>query len=191
MTTKILRTLSLSLVAVILFAACSPKVYVQKDDAVNLERYKTFSWLERDGQKGKNDLQEKKIRKAISQELVKSGWREDARKPDALLAYDVLIERNTREISDPVYSRPFSRVYFNPYTRRYSTLYYPSQFAGYSSTKEHVLEGTLTISLMDAKADKTVWQGWTTDVVNTKLLSDKEIQNSVRNIFKKFDVAKN
>ena len=191
MISKIWKTLSLSLVLAVHFAACSPKVYVQKDDAVNFENYRTFSWVKTEGQKGNNELQERKIRKAISAELVKAGWREDARRPDALLTYDVLIERDSREISDPVYSQPFSRVLFNPYTRRYTSIYYPSQFVGYSNSRLQYLEGTLTISMVDAKTDKIVWQGWTTDVVNTKRLSDKEIQNSVRNILKKFDVAKN
>lgn len=191
MTTKNVKTLCLSMVAVLLFAACSPKVYVQKDDAVNLGSYRTFSWLKPEAQKGRNDLQERKIRNAITAELEKSGWREDARKPDAILTYDVLVERNTRQVSDPVYTEPFTRTYLNPYTGRYRTLYYPSQFAGYSNSQQHVLEGTLTISLMDANTDKVIWQGWTTDYVNTRHLTDKEIQSSVHNIFRKFDVAKN
>jgi hypothetical protein len=45
--------------------------------------------------------------------------------------------------------------------------------------------------MIDTKTDKTVWQGWTTDEVNSKNLTSKEIQNSVRSIFKKFDLAKN
>lgn len=188
---KILKTVGLSLLAVVLFTACSPKVYVQKDDAVNFENYRTFSWVKTEGQKSNSELQERKIRRAISAELVKAGWREDARRPDVLLTYDVLIEKDTREINDPVYSRPFSRVLYNPYTRRYTSIYYPSQFVGYSSSRLDYLEGTLTISLVDAKTDKIVWQGWTTDAVNTKRLSDKEIQSAVRNILKKFDVAKN
>ncbi|MFI5134100.1 MAG: hypothetical protein ACHQEB_07185 [Chitinophagales bacterium] len=34
-------------------------------------------------------------------------------------------------------------------------------------------------------------QGWTTDEVNSKNLTSKEIQNAVRSIFRKFDIAKN
>jgi len=36
-----------------------------------------------------------------------------------------------------------------------------------------------------------VWQGWATDEVKNKNLTSKEIQGSVKSIFKKFDVAKN
>jgi hypothetical protein len=44
--------------------------------------------------------------------------------------------------------------------------------------------------MIDAKSDKTIWQGWTTDQVSSKNLTSKEVQNSVKSIFRKFDVAK-
>jgi hypothetical protein len=80
---------------------------------------------------------------------------------------------------------------YNPYARRYTTIYYPSQFQGYERDERPIREGTVTISMIDTKTDKTVWQGWTTDEVNSRNLTTKEIQNSVRSIFKKFDIAKN
>lgn len=190
---QILKTMGITAVAAVLLAACSPKVYVQKDETANLSGYKSYAWVETQEtheQKGHNDIQENKIRRAVNAELAKAGWREDNVKPDALLAYDVLVERTVKQSSSPVYTQPFSRLYYNPYLRRWGTLYYPSQFMGYSNRQYQTNEGTLTISLIDAKTEKLVWQGWTTDEVNTKLLSDKEIQASVRNIFRKFDVAK-
>jgi hypothetical protein len=62
---------------------------------------------------------------------------------------------------------------------------------GYESYEQLIKEGTITITMIDAKTDKTVWQGWTTEEVNNRNLTSKEIQNAVRSIFKKFDVAKN
>ncbi|MGB3165024.1 MAG: DUF4136 domain-containing protein, partial [Chitinophagaceae bacterium] len=61
---------------------------------------------------------------------------------------------------------------------------------GYERDERTIREGTVTISMIDAKTDKTVWQGWTTDEVNSRNLTSKEIQNSVKSIFRKFDVAK-
>ena len=52
-------------------------------------------------------------------------------------------------------------------------------------------EGTVTITMTDANTEKTVWQGWSTDEVDSRHMSSKEIQSSVRAIFRKFDVAKN
>jgi hypothetical protein len=128
----------------------------------------------------------------VNEELRKTaGWREVRNRPDVLLSYDVLVERTVKETTNPVYTRPYSRLVYNPYTRRYTTIYYPSQFVGYDRDERQAREGTVTITVIDAKTDKTVWQGWTTDEVNSRNLTSKEIQYAVRSIFKKFDVAKN
>ena len=105
--------------------------------------------------------------------------------------YDVLVEKSVSQRSDPVYSTPFSRTFYNPYRRRFINVYYPSQFMGYDNYDVPSREGTVTISMIDAQTDKTVWQGWSTDEVNSRNMSSKEIQSSVKVIFRKFDVAKN
>jgi hypothetical protein len=178
----------------LLMAACSSTAYIEKDDNTDFSRYKTFAWVEDEAisTSKSNDLAEQKIKEAVGKELEKTaGWKEVKNKPDVLLSYDVLVENTTKETSNPVYSRPFTRVVYNPVLRRYTTLYYPSQFVGYSRDERPIKEGTITISMIDTRRDKLVWQGWTTDEVNSRNLTSKEIQNSVRAIFKKFDVAKN
>ena len=53
-------------------------------------------------------------------------------------------------------------------------------------------EGTVTITMTDADTEKTVWQGWATDRGrDSRHMTGKEIQNSVKAIFRKFDLAKN
>ena len=185
------------IVSVFVLASCSSTAHIEKDDNADFSRYKTFAWIDKDGE-GKedlnrnNDLTEQKIRNAVNKELEKnSGWREVKNRPDVMLSYDVLVERSTKESTNPVYSNPYSRVVYNPYTRRYTTIYYPSRFQGYERDERLIKEGTVTISMIDTRTDKTVWQGWTTDEVNSKNLTTKEIQGSIKSIFKKFDVAKN
>ena len=180
-----------------LLAGCASTAHIEKDDNADFSRYKTFAWIDKDGegrqdQNKNNDLTELKIREAVNKELEKSaGWKEVKNRPDVLLTYDVLVEKGVKQSSNPVYSRPSSRLLYNPYTRRYTTIYYPSELMGYERDERGIKEGTITISMIDTKTDKTVWQGWTTDEVNSKNLTTKEIQNSVKSIFKKFDVAKN
>lgn len=179
---------------VLLIASCSSTAHIEKDEAVNFSKYQSFAWLEKDTEEKtgvNNDLVELKIREAVNRELVKTGWRETENKPDIILSYDVLVERNIEERDNPVYSRPYTRTVYNPYTRRYMTIYYPSQFMGYERDQRMVREGTVTITMIDSKSNKAVWQGWTTDQVSGKNLTKKEIDNSVRAIFKKFDIAKN
>ena len=181
---------------VLLLGSCASTAHIEKDDAADFSNYKTYAWLEKDsddkaGSKN-NDLVELKIRNAVNAELVKNvGWKESKNNPDIILSYDVLVERNVEERNDPVYSRPYTRTVYNPYTRRYTTIYYPSQFMGYDRDQRVVREGTVTLTMIDTKTNKAVWQGWTTDEVNGRNLTKKEIDNSVRAIFKKFDVAKN
>jgi hypothetical protein len=182
---------------VFLLASCGTTAHIEKDDNADFSRYKTFAWIDKDGEgrndvNRRNDLTEEKIRDAVNRELEKTaGWREVKNRPDVLLSYDVLVERSTRESRNPVYSRPSSRIVYNPYTRRYTTLFYPSQLVGYDRDERPVKEGTVTISMIDTRTDKTMWQGWTTDEVNSRNLTTREIQNSVRSIFRKFDLAKN
>lgn len=182
---------------VFLLASCASTAHIEKDDNTDFSRYKTFAWIDKDGEgrhdkNRSNDLAEQKIKDAVSKELEKTaGWRESKTRPDVLLSYDVLVEKGVKEQNDPVYSQPFSRVFYNPRSRRYTTIYYPSQFMGYDRSQYSVREGTVTVTMVDAKSDKTVWQGWATDEVNNRNMSTKEIQNAVKSIFRKFDVAKN
>jgi len=180
-------------VAALMVIGCSAPVHVEKDNSVDFSRYKSYAWVDQDENRANrsNQLMEQKFKSAVSDALDKQGWRMDNRRPDVLISYDVLVERSTRQQSEPVYSRPFTRTYYNPYARRYYSVYYPSEFMGYDNYETPIREGTVTITVTDAKTDKVVWQGWTTDEVNSKNLTTKEINNAVKSIFRKFnDVAR-
>jgi hypothetical protein len=102
-----------------------------------------------------------------------------------LLVYDVDVQKETRNVSDPVYTQPTTRWFYNPYRRTYVPIYYPSEFLGYNNSKEIVNEGTLTLTVMNADTEKTIWQGWTISDVNGRRMTDKEIDNNVKAIVKK------
>lgn len=193
---NILKTVGAAAFSGLLLAGCASTAHVEKDKSVDLRTYKTFAWVDtkasqNDAAKTKvSDLTERTIKEAVNGELAKAGWKQ-SKKPDALLTYDVLVERGARQENNPVYTQPFTRYYYNPYSRRWTSLYYPSEFWGYDQEQRQVREGTITIRLIDAKTDKTIWQGWTTDEVASRNLTSKEIRNGVKSIFRKFDVAKN
>jgi len=169
-----------------LLISCGSTAHIEKDKSADLSKYKTYSWVPKDD-KDASDIAEANLRQAVNGELEKNGWRQDNLNPDALLTYDVLIEKNVRNEKDPVYSQPYSRTYYNPYTRRISTLYFPSQFVGYDNYQVHVKEGTVTVSIIDSKTDKTVWQGWATRELDGSQIKSKEVEKNVKDIFKKFD----
>lgn len=182
-------------VAMLMIVGCSAPVHVEKDETVDFSKYKTFAWVDKNsGKKDRdrsNEMMEQRFKEAVTAELGKQGWRMDNRRPDVLISYDVLVERSSRRQSDPVYTQPFVRTFYNPFARRFYNIYYPSRFIGYDDYSVPIKEGTVTITMTDAQTDKVVWQGWTTDEVNSRNLTSKEITSAVKSIFRKFDVAKN
>ena len=177
-------------ISLFMLAACGSTAHVQKDDSVDFSKIKTYAWVKAEKQKGTrpgkfNDLVDNKIRQSVDKNLQATGWREVTRNPDVLLVYDVDVQKETRNVSDPVYSQPMTRWFYNPYRRAYVPIYYPSEFLGYNNSKEIVNEGTLTLTVMNADTEKTIWQGWTTSEVNGRRMTDKEIDDNVKAIIKK------
>jgi hypothetical protein len=188
---------SFFLIAAFALSACGVQSYVEKDPAVDLNDYKTYAWLNdketkrKDG-KGYKDFQESYLMDIVSKELEKNGWQKarSGAKADVLLDYDIMVENEVREQSDPVYSRPTVRYFYNPYTRRINSIYYPSQYLGENSYAVPYKSGTITINIVDNHNNKLVWQGWAETDVTNKRIQKSDMDKIVRSIFKKFDVAK-
>jgi hypothetical protein len=180
---------SVAIVSVVAaFYSCSSPAYVEKDASANLSDYKTYMWVdvkasENDASARATSFADLSVHNSVNAELSKWGWSEVSDNPDVLVSYDVIVERNVQTQSDPVYSQPYSRLYYNRFTRRWSTIYYPSQFLGYQQYQVPVRDATVTITMMDADTDKKIWQGWTTERLSGGL-SDLDVKKSVRNIFK-------
>lgn len=170
---------------------CSTTAHVEKDNTVNFTKYKTYSWVSEKEKslkdRNSNNLVDAHVRSAVTKELKKNGWVETKAKPEVLLDYNIMVENSVKELDNPVYTRPFTRYYYNPYTRRISGLYYPSQMMGYERSEIPYKEGTITIHMIDNSSNKLIWQGWTTDEVSSRNLTGKEISSSVKSILKKFN----
>jgi Domain of unknown function (DUF4136) len=187
---KQLTALFSLVVGVLILSSCSSTAHIEKDPSVNFNHFKSYAWL--DDQEDNEDrylkgLTKQNLRTAVANELSEISWREDKKRPDVIIKHDVLVERKVKESRDPVYSQPFVRRFYNPYTRRIGAIYYPSEFVGYDRRNFEVKGGTLTITMIDARTDKVIWQGWVTDELRSQQPTSKEIQESVRTIFKKFD----
>lgn len=176
------------------FFSCGTTAHIEKDDTVDFGKYKTFAWIDKakNDSTHSNDLVENKVKEVVNNELEKNaGWKQVSSRPDVLLSYDVLVEKSLRQMNDPVYSRSYVRTFYNPRSGRYFNVYYPSRFVGYDNYDVPTREGTVTISMIDSKTDKTVWQGWTTEEIDSRKIKTKEVESAIKTIFKKFDLAKN
>jgi Domain of unknown function (DUF4136) len=195
MTLQTIKSGVFAVVAGLFMAGCGSTAHVEKARDANLSEYKTYSWITPEKTKGakanrRNDIALQNIHSAVNEELQKKGWQEVQNYPDILVSSELLVEKNQKQQSDPVYSNSYVRSYYNPRSGRYNNFYYPSRFMGYDSYTTTVKEGTITIMLIDTKTDKTVWQGWSTDELNTNHISDREINKNVKSIFKKLDTGK-
>jgi hypothetical protein len=112
--------------------------------------------------------------------------KEDKSNPDVLIDYNIMVEDNVKQQSDPVYTRPYTRYFYNPYTRRITPVYYPSQMLGYQNYEIPYKEGTLTLHVIDNDTNKLIWQGWTTDEVDSNNITSKQVAQGVKTIMKKF-----
>jgi hypothetical protein len=181
---------SILLLAIVFFlAACGITSEVQKDPDFDLNSYKTYAWLEKDGSKSYKDFQESYLTDRVNQELSKRGWRKvnSSENPDALVDYDIMIENELKNESEPVYSRPIVRYLYNPATRRVTTVWYPSQYLGERSYSVHYKSGTITLNVVDNDSNKLVWQAWAETEVSNSRLDNKTIDKIVKSIFKKFN----
>ena len=174
---------------------CASTAHIEKDKAADFTKYKTYAWAEKPETKEtkkemKNGLTETNIRNSVNEQLQKIGWKEVNANPDIMVNYELLVDKAEKEQKDAVYSPSYTRSYYNRYTGRVNTYYYPSQFSGYDTYTTTVKEGTVTITMIDNKTDKAVWQGWTTSELNSNKITGREIDQSVKTIFKKFDGGK-
>lgn len=187
MKNRFFKLLGIIAVAGFVLTGCGPTAHIETANNANLNDYRTFAWAEKGDRNTRSTIMEERIKEAITYELQRKGYQLSNRKPDAILSYDVLVERSSRMQSDPMYSWGGYRTFYNPYSRRFYNVYYPSQFIGYDHYNIPTREGTITITMVDARTDKTVLQGWATDEINSRKMSNSEVDRIVRAIFKKWD----
>jgi hypothetical protein len=160
-------------------AACSPQISVHADYDLDYEvwTYHTFDWGKKvDIEAGLNpfhynELNDKRIKDAVRQQLEARGYVLASDKPDLLFHYHIMIQDESLIVADPpLYS-------FGP---------------GWSAETSRVYtykEGTLILDLMDTKTNNLIWRGWaSTEVKKLKTPREREelVNKVVSKIFTKF-----
>lgn len=173
---------------IMVLLSCGPTANIEKDNSIDFSKYQTFNWFEseKDSTVMLNEIQISNLHQTVKQELEKKGMTESTSNPDLILKQDILVEKTLKERNDPIYSQSFYRTAYNPYTGRYINIYYPSRFLGYDRSEYVSREGTLTISMIDSKTDKVVWQGWTVTDINSSNFTSSELSRAAVTILKQF-----
>ncbi len=187
---KKLRYTLIATASLLLISSCANTAHVVKTPGINLDSFKTYSWsIEDEKTRTKNrkkELLDQRIHAAVDKQLQKQGLTEVNDNPDLMISTDLVIEKTTQQKNDPVYSKPYSRTFYNRYTGRFYSYYFPSEFMGFDNYTTNIREGTLTVTMVDTKTDQAVWQGWATRELAQRNISDKEIEKNVKSIFKKY-----
>lgn len=173
-------------VAVVL-VSCGPTAYIERNPSLSLNDYQSFGWAEVSDKDHKPGFAEEMVRDAVERELSAAGYNLAKKNPDVVLSYDVLTERTMQEHSNPVYSQPFMRTFYNPYSGRFFRVYYPTRFMGYDNYTTQGNEGTVTVTMTDAKTGKTILQGWASNNINSRNMTAAEANKIVSAIFKKMN----
>lgn len=188
---KFLSSFNGLLLAFLLFTGCAQRAYHQHDDSFDLTSVSTYAWADADDDKNYetkrnnvNSIRDTKIKRTIDKYLQAHGWKLNNANPDVFLVFDVVVDQSQQNVNVPVYSQPMTRWYYNPATRRWVPIFYPSNLVGFNSATRQVREGTLTLSMMNPVNDKAIWQGWTTSEIYGKKISDEKIDRDVKAIIK-------
>lgn len=188
--------ITLPVFAAFIITGCGVQSYVEKDPSVNLNSYRTYAWIGDNNSKNEKpykDFQESYLTGLIADQLEKNGFAKanTNSKPDVLIDYDIMIENEVRERTNPVYSRSFVRYFYNPYTGRVNARYIPSRYLGQDAYDVPYKSGTITINIVDNDSKKLVWQGWAETEVTKRRIDKDDMNKIVKSIFRKLDVAKN
>jgi hypothetical protein len=135
-----------------LVAACGSTPDWDYDTSVEFANYKTFAWSEHADIKNHgndyqiNDLMEKRIRKAIVDNLAAQGIKfVDAKNADVLVNYHASVDQKLE--SDTMQTT---------YSARWN--YWGWGYQTQTTTREYDV-GTLVVDIVDAKSNQLVWRG--------------------------------
>lgn len=174
----------LVIIFVIGLAACSSlKVSYDYDKQADFTKYKTYAFTEEALKLPVGDLNRDRILKAIETELAAKGMTKSD-SPDALIDIHVKAEE---KVDATATTTPSYGGY------GYGRYGYGGGFSTTQINYNEYIEGTLFVNMVDAAAQKIVWQGRATKTLDEDASAEKREQNintAVKQIFTKYPPAK-
>jgi len=144
-------------------AACAPQVTIDFDRDVEFTHYRTYAWEK--GTPVNNDLVDRRIIKAIDNQLTARGYQKTESNPDMYVAYHAALSEE---------------IYYN--TTSMGVGYGPGWGPGYGwygrgggwgmssgtsvTTPNKVVTGTLNVDIFDAKNKQMIWRGTGSETVS-------------------------
>jgi hypothetical protein len=181
---------ALAIGTVLLLAACAtgPRIDTRQAPDADYSRYETFSYVSPLG------TDRAGYASIISQQLVFSTRREmelrnfeyveNPEEADLLLNFNAQLSERIRtfDVVDPTFGPTF-------WDYRYG-MYSPWPAYQRSTSIEQFTEGTVVIDLIDADAERMIWEGTATGRVTERTRRDaaEELDKAVKSIFERFPI---
>lgn len=154
-----LLVLVLSFSGLVASCASQPDVYVRNDPSVNIATYSTFGFFNPLGtdKRGYSSLTSERLKAATRARLESLGYKYSESNPQLLINF-------AGQLSDKidVDSVPSAGGYYGYRAGMYGA------WGGYSTYVDQYTEGTVNIDMVDAAANRMVWEGVVTGRVTDK-----------------------
>ncbi|HEX2667309.1 MAG TPA: DUF4136 domain-containing protein [Gammaproteobacteria bacterium] len=169
--------------ALLLLAACAPRVYVEQDDSAGLQGYHRFAWVTPPAGPVRDpildsQILESRVHNAVSADLKARGFEEVAADgdPDFMVTYHTSSKQKLESTG-----ASFSFGIVDAFPHGFGSVAFP--VGNDVQTRD---EGTLMLDVIDGKSKRLAWRGWTTGLLNQDNYSDKSVAEAVKNILDKF-----
>jgi hypothetical protein len=175
-------------------ACVSKRAVVSKNESIDFNNYKTYSWEKPDFEtlipEYKEEYIDHRIKSSVEKEMNKRRMVKVDKDSDVLIRYHTYTQ-DKEVLSGSYYPGP-NGYYpsFYPYNGFYGP-YYPYSYGGTGynmPTVYNYTEGTLILDLIDSHSHKVVWTGAIDGKIDEPLKIDKKIDKGVQVLFKKFPV---
>ena len=168
-----------AILIIILMGACSPqiRVYTDHDPDYQVSSLASFDWAQKTNIEANsnplyyNELTDKRIKKAVMEQLTSQGYMHAEGNPDFIIHYHIIVDDQSVVTTEPY------GYYYGPYWMRLRTHVYAYR------------EGTLIIDIMDPVTNHLIWRGSAVaglDGVYTADEREELIKRAVEKIFKHF-----
>ena len=179
---SLLKRLNAALVAVVCLAGAAvfangQKVRVAADPAVDLSKYKTYTWAS--GLAGTNPIVNQQIVAAVDSQLAAKGLTKVETEPELTLSAWVWTESDMHVVN-PSWAPPLNSI---------------STGIAVGSQSWPVTKGTLVVDIADSKSKNGIWRGTASDTLKHGPSGDKAkdaksaekpIRKAVEKMFKQF-----
>jgi len=182
------KTVSIITVILLLFSTnlMAQKVSGDFDKTVDFSKYKTYQFIgwQKDSEKVMNDIDKKRLREAIENEMTARQFKRVESGADMGLSLYIVVDQKTSTSS---YTNFYGGAGYGR-GRRVSGGW-GNGYASTSYTESDYLQGTLVMDFLDESSKDLIWQGVAKGTINEKAEKrEKSIPKAVKKLMKKFPV---